>query len=205
MAAFWNSGGFGDTFCQHPWGLAKIAGFKVAGICDVRGKSVTGIEIDSAKVKGRDGTRITVQGYKDGEFDIIAKVWVKEQWDSIEHLKEIILVRPQKKAKLADIAMEVHHPALDFVNISQAVLLGISPPEDGPEIGAKLVRFRMREFSPPGKKKVTKKAKGASVGVIKPIASGIKPHNAGPEKPSADPKKNLGPAGQPAPPASGNR
>lgn len=202
MAAFWNSGGFGDTFCQHPWGLAKIAGFKVAGICEVRGKSVTGIEIDTAKVKGRDGTRITVQGYKDGEFDIIAKVWVLEQWIEIERLKNIILIRPRKKSKLADIAMEIHHPGLEFVNISQAILLGISPPEDGPEVGSKLVRFRMREYSPPGKKNTKKTAKGAVVGVIPQYRLGEEPHNAPQAKPSSN-RKNLGPAGQPAAPASG--
>jgi hypothetical protein len=196
-------GGTGETYSSNRWGTGWIAGLQIPGVVEVRGKSVTGIEIDTAKAKGRDGTRITIQGYKAGEFDIIALIWTDEQWEKIQDVKNTILVKPQKKSKVADAALAVYHPALAFVNISSAVLLGINPPEDGSEIGTKIIRFRMYENAPAGKKKTTKTAKSTAVGRIKEYRPGEAPKNSGAVLPSAD-KKNMSPHGQPTAPAGGS-
>jgi len=237
--AFWDSGVFGEealssidnsvagaaqraaiinrTYAIHPWDTATIDGHQLPGICRVM-DGMTKIGIDLKKPDGKDGSTITVKGYRPGPFELSVSVWTKTQWDALTTVLDAIWRRPQKKAKgkthVSDIAVPIFHPALALYGISSCAIQGVTFPSDGPFDGAKTVKIKCLENVPPGPKKQTKTA--ASKTGLAPSFSAAQSIvdangnevvqstvNSTPTPPSKN-RKSLGPGGPAPTPANGS-
>lgn len=201
--AFWGGASAeGPTYLnEDPWSVGWIAGRQLPGITTITGSGIASLQIDNKKGKGRDGSAITIVGYDPKPFNMNVEIWTSDQNDALLDLIDAIWTRPTKKSKLAEVAVQVHHPALDYVHISTAVLIGVEPPKRGSVDGMMLVVFRMHESVLPAKKNSTKTVKGSANDI--PLAPNLGPKNGTPEKPSSD-KKQLGPKGPPADPGEGS-
>lgn len=217
MADFWESGVDGpttfsngagarlrtinETFSSHPWDIAEIAGMRLPGICEVM-DGLTEIGVDVAKADGKDGSQITVKGYRPGPFIIACKIWTGIQMDELLEVIDAVWRRPQKRAKIASIAVSVYHVALDWYGINSGALVGVTFPRNGDFEGSKVVHFKFLESVPPGEKRQTKKV-DKNAGIV-PKTKQDSPINETPTPPSKD-KKVLGPKGPAARPANGSR
>jgi len=208
-AAFWESGvsgpttfsnGAGDkvrtinkTYADHPWDIAYVDGRPLPGECEVL-DGLTEIGIDNKNPDGKDGSAITVKGYRPGPFIIACTVWTEEQADALQSVIDRVWRRPKKRAKVADVAVSVHHPALEWYGIGSAVLTGMTMPRPGRFDGSKVVHFKFLENVPPGKGKRQTKTAGLP-DVVAPLKKDVqRPSNAPPVPPSKN-RSNLGPGG----------
>ncbi len=211
----WNSGGTAPLYSSDPWRTGTIAGKRLPGDVTIADGLVE-IGVDNKKPDGKDGGQIVVKGYRPGPFDIVVEVCTDEQGQLLKSIIDEVWTKPKKKSKVSEVAVDVYHPALEFVNVTPScVLKGISFPRPGSIEGSKVVTFKCLENVPAGKKNKTKKA-GPSVSVVPSLrktpspngeafagSSHSAPTNATPPKPSTV-KKNLGPKGPRTPPAAGN-
>lgn len=212
--AFWGSGvetettlsnGAGDklrtineTYASHPWDRALVANIALPGICAVL-DGLTEIGIDNKNPDGKDGSAITVKGYRPGPFVISCTVWTEEQWEILQGIIGRVWRRPEKRAKVADVAIAVHHPALELYGIASAVLQGMTFPRDVPFDGAKTIHFKFLENFAPGAKRQTKTAsEPETIPQYNPYRQAFVT-NAVSQPPSKD-RKKLGPGGPPKPP-----
>lgn len=197
-------GAEGETFSSDPWSLVTMTGpagdvFMLPGISDVKGS--VAVAIDHKKVKGSNGTRLTVVGYKPSMFAIDVHIWTQPQWDAFCAVL-ISLWTATKDIPNAREPLQVAYPFLPAYGVHVAVIEEIGFPRDGRVPGEKIVSFKMFESVPPKKtsKKVTKTIGPSVVPQLAQTAaqkSGFK--NAVPEPPSA----NLRPGGPPAAPQGG--
>lgn len=201
---FWGlPGNEGPTyFDDDPWLLAWINGIKVPGKATVSTSSVARLDFQDNKAKGRHGSDILILGYKPGPFDINVEIWTPEQHAAMLDLIDIVWTTPKKKAKLSGLALDVYHPALAYVKIYRAALIGVDPPKDASIDGSKIIRFVFRESVLPDGKDATKKVSHTPP-VVPPLADRSGPKSAAPPKPSQD-RKDLGPGGPKKPPAGGS-
>ncbi len=160
-----------QTFSDHPWDVAFISGLRLPGICEVL-DGLTQIGIDNKNPDGKDGSTLTLKGYRPGPFEISCVTWTRAQDDELQEIEDFVWRRPQKKAKVASVAMEVYHPALERRGIATGALIGITFPRPGPFEGSKVVHFKFIENVPPGPKRQTKSST-PGVTVAKPLQSGI--------------------------------
>ena len=210
---FWDSGvkgpttlanGAGDTlrtinetFASHPWDIAFIGGDPVPGLCEVL-DGLTEIGIDNKNPDGKDGSSLTVKGYRPGPFIIACTVWTEEQWGHLQALIDKFWRRPTKRTKVDKVAVSVAHPALDLYGINSGALIGCTFPKDGRFEGSKVIQFKFEENVPPKGPRVTKTASDPKV-VKKLRQDASEPKNGAPLPPSSN-RKNLGPGGpRPAP------
>lgn len=216
-AAFWGSGvdgpttfsnGAGDklrtinqTYSDHPWDIAYIAGRPLPGECEVL-DGLTEIGIDNKNPDGKDGSAITVKGYRPGPFIIACTVWTLEQWDALQDIVARVWRRPNKKAKVADVAVSVHHPALEMYGIGSAVLTGCTMARNGRFDGAKTVHFKFLENVPAGSKGKRQTKTAGQNHALPQIKDAQRPANAPPLPPSKN-RGQLGPGGPKTVPASG--
>ena len=211
---FWDSGvktgtpigGNGDasagrvinaTFQDHPWDIAYIDGDPLPGMCDVS-DGLTEIGIDNKNPDGKDGSAITVKGYRPGPFIIECTVWTSEQWDFLQALIDKVWRRPRKKSKVAQIAVSVQHPKLYLFGISSGALTGITFPRSASFDGGKTVSFKFIENVGVGVTRVTKTTTDPIV-VEKQRQDPRSPKNEAPAPPSKN-RANLGPGGPKAAP-----
>ncbi len=220
-SAFWESGIEGETsltsgsgtalrtinqtFSDHPWDVAFISGLRLPGICEVL-DGLTQIGIDNKNPDGKDGSTLTLKGYRPGPFEISCVTWTRAQDDELQAIEDFVWRRPQKKAKVAAVAMDVYHPALERRGIATGALVGITFPRPGPFEGSKVVHFKFIENVPSGAKRQTKTVSKAPVidpGIKGKTNLGETPVNAKPIPPSQN-KKALGPRGAPISPTNGS-
>jgi hypothetical protein len=192
-------------YSDHPWTTAFLGGMRLPGLCKVL-NGLTEIGIDMKKPEGKDGSTITVKGYKPGKFEIACTVWSSDQWDVLQNIISVVWREKKKKAKLATLAIDVSHPALVLLGVSSCVIEGITFPQPGEFDGSMMVGFKCVENVAPGKKSATKTATGPGVAKELQTESRIEEANrainATPPKPSTQ-KSHTGPRGQHAPPANG--
>lgn len=202
---FWGgSAAEGDTYFDNdPWFLAWIAGKKVPGKSTVSSGAVVRLDFDEKKAKGRHGAALTLQGVKAGPFDLNVEIWTQDQHGALLDLIDFLWVVPGKKTKINEIAVSIYHPALAYVKVYQAALIGIDPPKDGSFDGAKVVTFHFRWSLLPGNRNVTDTVKAAAPTVAPPLAASEIPKSATPPKPSST-RADLGPKGPKTPPAGGS-
>lgn len=143
------------TFQDHPWDIAFIGGDPVPGICEVL-DGITEIGIDNKNPDGKDGSAITVKGYRPGPFIIACTVWTDEQWGFLQALIDKVWRRPKKRSRVAQVAVAVQHPALDLYGINSGALTGITFPRNGPFEGSKTVSFKFIENTGIGVNRETK-------------------------------------------------
>jgi hypothetical protein len=200
---FWGgSAAEGDTyFDDDPWFLAYIGGIKVPGKSTISSGAVVRLDFDEKKAKGRHGATLTLLGVKAGPFDINVEIWTQEQHEKLLDLIDVIWAVPGKKTKLAALAVSVYHPALAYVKVYQATLIGVDPPKDGSFDGAKVIAFHFR-WSIIANKNATVTVKPAPT-VVQPLRATEIPKSATPPKPSST-RGDLGPKGPKTPPAGGS-
>lgn len=203
---FWGgSAAEGETFLYNePWFLGWIAGRPLPGKTTVSPGTVASLDFEDKKAKGRHGSNITIYGYKPGTYDLSCEIWTADQHTAIQAVIDAVWTVPKKKAKISELGLTVHHPALAEVKIFSGVLIGVDPPKDGGSLeGAKVYRFRFREFVPPSKDNATKTAKASAVTVAEPLRKDQAPKNAAPPRPSTV-RADLGPRGPKTPPGGGS-
>lgn len=200
---FWGlPGAEGPTyFDDDPWALAWIAGIKVPGKSTVSSSAVARLDFQDNKAKGKHGSDILIQGYKPGPFEVNVEIWTPDQHAAMLDLIDIVWTTPKKKAKLSGIALDIYHPALAYVKVYRAALVGVDPPKDGSADGVKVIRFSFRESVLPGKNATKKVTNTPSV--VQPLADRSAPKSGVPPKPSRD-RKDLGPSGPKRAPAGGS-
>lgn len=217
-APFWNSGVKRETrlpggsngqpgitinakYSDHPWDTAWIAGKQLPGLCEVL-DGLTQIGIDNKSPDGKDGSTLTVKGYRPGPFEISCTTWTEEQDGRLQEIEDEVWRKPNKGAKVDSVAVSVSHPALDRRGISSGALIGITFPKAGPFDGARTVHFKFIENVPPGKEKRVK-SNDTLPGVVDHLQQDSdQPQNGRPLPPSKD-RKALGPKGPPRRPSNG--
>jgi hypothetical protein len=215
---FWDSGVMsqeslpnsnGDTirvinalYAEHPWDTLTLAGYRMPGLCEIA-NGLTEIGIDMKKPDGADGSTITIKGYKPGKFEIGCTVWTSDQWTYLQQIIQVVWREKKKKGKLNQIAIDVHHPALQLYGITSCVVEGLTYPQPGKFEGSKVIQFKCIENVPAGKKRVTKTASKTDSARI-PVydSSTIHGLNYTPAPPSTN-TSQLGPKGQYATPVNG--
>lgn len=188
------------TFASNPWDVAFISGLRLPGLCEVL-DGLTQIGVDNKNPDGKDGSTLTLKGYRPGPFEISCVCWTRAQDTELQEIEDVVWRRPQKKTKVASVAVDVYHPALERRGISTGALVGITFPRPGPFEGSKIVHFKFIENSPPGPKNQTKTA-GKVIKVREAARFKSDPVNAGPGKPSQN-RASLGPGGPAPTPANG--
>lgn len=137
-------GGEGPTFSRNPWDTVYFNGVQLPGIWKVQGLPT--LAVDKKKHAGVDGAAITVQGYIPGPVELEGLLTTFDQWDFFQQIATQIWRKPTKKAKLSDLAVTVDHPALLLWGITKVVVIGVSPPMDGPIRQSKTVKIKCLEY-----------------------------------------------------------
>ena len=188
-------------YSDHPWDTAWMAGKRLPGLCEVA-NGLTEIGIDLKKPDGRDGSTITVKGYKPGKFEISCTTWTETQWNELQAIIAVIWRRPHKGSKIASLAYDVSHPALQLLGVHSCVVQAVTYPQPGKFEGSKVVQFKCLENVPAGKKSATKTVAKSPTVAEKVQSEHTVANNATPAKPSSL-KSEFGPKGPKPPPARG--
>jgi hypothetical protein len=136
--------GEGPTFMPNPWDVAWFNGNALPGKWSVQGLPT--LAVDKKKHQGVDGAAITVQGYVPGPIEIEGLIWTRDQWEFFQVFAPGIWRKPLKKAKLATLAVTIEHPGLALWGISKFVVIGVSPPTDGPIKQSKIIKIKGLEY-----------------------------------------------------------
>lgn len=136
--------GEGPTFLPNPWDVAFFNGDPLPGKWTVQGMPT--LAVDKKKHAGVDGAAITVQGYVPGPVEIEGLIWTRRQWEFFQVHAPEIWRKPSKKAKLAQPAVTIEHPGLATWGISKFVVIGVSPPMDGPVRQSKTIKIKGLEY-----------------------------------------------------------
>src|SRR4051794_17443381 len=121
----------GPLYPEDSWDLCILAGEFLPGRAKVRGAPM--LSFDKKKAGGVDGATITVSGYLPGPVEIDLLMWTSAQWVHFQAIAPNIWRRPNKKTKASELAISISHPSLDVWGNTQVVVVGVSPPEDGPQ------------------------------------------------------------------------
>jgi hypothetical protein len=180
----------GPLYPEDPWDVCVIADFALPGVATVRGAPT--LSFDKKKAGGVDGATITVNGYLPGPVEVDLLMWTDAQWQKFQAFAPSLWRRPNKKAKASDLAVSISHPALDLWGINQVVVLGVSPPENGPLPGTRMVKFKCVEFVP---QQAVSRTKTAKSGAVVPLTKEYDPsRNRAGDPPS---KTDIEPGGPP--------
>lgn len=136
--------GEGPTFMPNPWDQAFFNGNPLPGKWTVQGLPT--LAVDKKKHAGVDGAAITVQGYVPGPIEIEGLIWTRAQWNIFQVHAPNIWRKPTKKAKLSTLAVTIDHPGLALWGIAKFVVIGVSPPTDGPIKQSKLIKIKGLEY-----------------------------------------------------------
>jgi len=171
----------GAIFSTDPWDVATLAGKKLPGICKVDGAPTLAFE--KKKQGGVDGAIITVNGYLPGPIEIECTIWHEAQWTYLQSVAPELWTKPnKKKTKGSELARPIYHPALALWGINNAVVIGVTPPKDGPVPDTKVIKFKCLEWVAVTNDNKTKTVKPSAV---VPLAPQYNPaRNKVPPKPS---------------------
>jgi hypothetical protein len=177
-------------FATDPWDTFWIGASprrQFPGECVLEPGGVSAIEVVKKKAKGSDNAKWTLVGRDSKEFRITVQLVTPEHWAELQDIKNTFWRIPNKTNNLADAAIPVSHPGLDFVNIYSAVLKAVSPPVEGKLEGAGYVTFTFLEANKQGTKNVTKTADSPPPpeDARKPGSALLAPANAPPPPPEA--------------------
>lgn len=216
---FWGSAAHvGTTFSDNAWDTVELAGNKLPGVCEVKGRAE--IECDKKKAKGRNGATLTFHGYQAAQFEITCTVWTAAQDTELARLVEILWIQPrlnpqaarqthlgQRPATAAELkkplAYDVSHPALARLGISACILVGVSIAETGSFDGSKVTRFKCIEYVIPTLTLATATVKGSRLVVAPDLRRNGKTKTDAPARPSTS-RSDLGPKGPRPSPAGGS-
>jgi hypothetical protein len=159
---FWGpANGFsGQPFLSNPWDVVFFNGDPLPGKWSVQGLPT--LAVDRKKHAGVDGAAITVNGYIPGPVELEGLLWTPDQWEFFQAKAPDIWRKPTKKAKLSDLAVTIDHPALALWGITKVVVVGVSPPSDGPIKFSKIVKIKCLEYVALDKTTRTKTAQTAT-------------------------------------------
>lgn len=165
----------GTLYPKNAWDATFLGPYRLPGICRV--KCAPKIEFDRQKVNGRDGAAIILRGYLPGPIEIECKIWTAEQWTTFQEIAPKIWKKPGKvaikgkdksaaaavagAAATEQAALDISHPATLLWGVRSVVVTGVSAPEDGPEVGTKIIRIQCIEFVATSKKPATRNTKGS--------------------------------------------
>jgi len=135
------------------WDTVKIGKYTLPGIATPRGTIAR--KVDTADVAGEDGATQTHLGYDGAEVEVTLVMWTQAQWDTFTTLAREL--RPRKGEKNPS-PVEVIHPALTALQITNLTLEKISIPEPGAVKGTMESKLSFIEFIPE-KKRASKKGK----------------------------------------------
>jgi len=153
--------GEGPTFMPNPWDVAFFNGNPLPGKWTVQGEPT--LAVDKKKHAGVDGAAITVQGYIPGPISVDGLIWTRDQWEFFQVFAPDIWRKPTKKAKLAQLAVTIEHPGLATWGIAKFVVIGVSPPMDGPIRQSKTIKIKGLEYVALDGKTRTMTAKSAPI------------------------------------------
>lgn len=173
-------------FAADPWDTFWIGTRQLPGECTLEPGGIAELEIIKKKGKGTDGARLTLVGRDAKEFRLVVQVVTPEQWAELQDIKNTYWRIPNKTNKLAEAAVNVRHPGLDFLNIYTAVMKGVGPPVEGKLEGAMYVTFTFIEATKSGRN-VTKTVDSPPPpeDPRKPASAALAPANAPPPPPES--------------------
>ncbi len=134
----------GSLYAPSEWDQVWLNWQQLPGKCSAKGLPM--LAVDKKKAGGVDGATITVQGYLPGPIEIESLIWTPEQWDKWQEIIDFIWRRPSKKSKVSELAVQISSPGLDWLGIKLAVVLGITPPEEGPVRGTRVIKIKSIEY-----------------------------------------------------------
>lgn len=110
MSEFWAGGG-GWEGRLGPWSTLILDGLVFPGVisydepgaCAVEIKGEVRYRIDSKKVKGHDGHKLTAEGYEPTKCVALVRMWRREQWDAFQaYLPTISPKIPRQRQKVVN-------------------------------------------------------------------------------------------------------
>lgn len=135
----------GALYAPNVWDQVWLNWQQLPGKCSAKGLPM--LAIDKKKAGGVDGATITVQGYLPGPIEIESLIWTPQQWTKWQEIIDFIWRKPtQRKSKVSELAVQISAPGLDWLGIKLAVVLGMTPPEDGPIRGSKVIKIKSLEY-----------------------------------------------------------
>ncbi len=141
---FWDPSGTPQDFTREnpdPWESATVAGlvFSKAEVAKLK------VEQRNQKKSspGVAGSTTTLHGFDSAEFSLVLYLWTEEHLRMAEKLRDVILPPTRRTAPPP---VDVYHPALAFVHVTQALVLEISPFQPGKARGEKKLELSCRAF-----------------------------------------------------------
>lgn len=135
----------GPLYAPNPWDQVWLNWQQLPGVCKATGLPMLGI--DKKHSNGVNGLTLTVNGYLPGPLEIESLIWTPQQWAQWQEIIPFIWQKPNSgKTKGADLAVMISTPALDFLGIKLAVVLGMTPPERGPIPQSMVIKMKSLEF-----------------------------------------------------------
>jgi hypothetical protein len=153
-------GGEGPDYSSNPWDTVFIGGAQLPGVCKLPAFQPT-LKIDKPKKGGADSITFTATGYLPGPIEVECMIWTAKQWTIIQGIASSIWRKPNKKAKAAELALQISHPALALWGINQIIVQGVGGPSPGPIPQSMIIKIKCLEYVPPNAKDQTKRAKSA--------------------------------------------
>lgn len=138
------------------WDTLSIAGVTFLGLVKVSGDPV-GVDLDTTKSSGRDGSRIRDKGVKPAKVKLTLKIWDEVTWVSWDALMPVIDPRRQVGRRTP---VDVAHPALAQRGVSRLYIEAIAF-ADVKDDGLVEVVINAYEFMPPSTRATGRTARPA--------------------------------------------
>ncbi len=104
------------------WDRVVISGFPLPGISTCT--ATTGRKLDTRSVRGRDGARVKDGGYAPAKITVECIVWETHELQALSKALESL----QPRGGSARAPVQISHPSLSAIGISQAYIETISAP-----------------------------------------------------------------------------
>ena len=150
------------------WDIAILAGVSLPGLARIDGLELAS-KWDVKEAPGSDGATETYQGYTPSSFQLVLRIWRRDQWVTWQSLAKRFRPKPGKERPQP---VDVIHPDLAVWGISRAIIRKIKPKKTD---GIYEVSFDLLEYFPQPKKTVTKTAAGGGTGDIPNVLDGSTP------------------------------
>jgi hypothetical protein len=137
------------------WDTVVIGGVTLPGLARIEGLELAS-KWDVKEAPGSDGATETYQGYTPAAFQIVLRMWERDQW--LAFLKLATRFRPRPGKNTPD-PVDVVHPELAVWGISRAIVRKLKPKKSTDFYD---VAFDMLEYFPQPKKSVTATASGSA-------------------------------------------
>lgn len=228
----------GRLYANNPWDTATLGGYQLPGLVKVRatpevqvdrqkvhGSNKTALVLNGYLPGSID---VEVKVWTPEQWDVLSEA-IDNLWRKRERkLAEVETggTRPKTKAEAAaqenavaasqtakagaatQASVSLLWPGLNAYGVKAVIIAGVSLPEDGPEPGTKVVRFKCIEYVPPNEapsaKDLPRRSAGSKASKTTPlnvVAPFQRPTNSAPPQPSTT---DTGPNGPPEKPAGGS-